>query len=144
MRTAFGQLFQSCPPDPSLVDLLVRYLKAGDTFTGTARYDSCIDVEDHPVAIVVTQSSGNLVQGSVVSRVAGQVRSYDMEGYFSMASRKWLLQPTKHDSRSLGIACSFETDENTAKCNIMRDNFAVECGSITIKRDFIGWCHPPH
>ena len=116
----------------------VQFLNAGDTFTGTVHFDSCSDVEDHPGAIIVTKSAGNLVSVIVVTKLMGQVRSYKADGVFHVASRKWILSPVDRDSKSLGLVCTFLTTENSAECTLQKDNFAVDCGTFNIQRDHIG------
>lgn len=116
----------------------VRFLNAGDTFSGQFSYDSsCVTVDDHEGVIVITESAGNALRGSLVVKVKGQVRSFDIRGFFHVGSKRLFLSPMDPGSKSLGFICEF-SHENAAICKVVKDNMATECGTFTIKRDFTG------
>ena len=120
----------------------MRFLSVGDTFTGTMHYDSCTRLEDHPAAIIITKSAGNVVAASVVARVRGQTRTWDLKGFFHVGSSRLVLAVDGHDSKDLSVVCQFSNNDDGASCKLVRDNFSTQCGTFDITRDVTGVCSP--
>ena len=116
----------------------MRLFNSGDTFSGTVEIDSCADLPDHPAAIIITESEGNVVRAQFVSKVGDKVRSFETKGFFHVASKRLILIPEKYGARSLSLVCLFEDSENEATCKLLKDNFSRQCGTIKIKRDYTG------
>ena len=115
----------------------------GDSFTGTVHIsDHCSKLPDHKAAIVISHSAGNIFKAGLIAKVGDKVLSYELKGFFHMASRKMILVPERHNSRTMGLVCDFSTDENSANCALLRDNLSEKCGSVSIQRDYSGThCH---
>lgn len=122
----------------NFVPFTARFLKTGDTFSGTVHFDSCAQVEDHPMSLVITSAAGNAYAATVVSKVRGQVRSFKTKGFFYVSSRQLFLVPLNHDSTSAGVICTFSSSDNSADCQLARDSFTRPCGAVTIQRDYTG------
>lgn len=116
----------------------VHFLNAGDTFTGNIHFDSCLDIDDHPGAIIIQESQGNVVKASVVSKVRGRVMEYSAKGFFHVPSKKLILVPEQVDSKTVSFVCTFEGNENKATCEILQDNFSRRCGNFQLTRDYLG------
>lgn len=116
----------------------MKFLSAGDTFSGNVHFESCSEVDDHPAVIVVTESAGNALRAKVVSYVGKQVREYSAYGFFHVLSRKLILTPKRQHSTGLGIICSFSETDDQASCVLRRNFLSQYCGTFDVKRDFTG------
>lgn len=125
------------------VSLLVDFLNAGDTFSGTASFHDCVSSEDHQTSLVVTAAHGNAVRATVVSQVAGQIRSREVRGFFHIPSRQLIMVPDNYDSNTMGLVCAFDpSSDNDANCTILTDLMTRTCGSVGFSRDING--EPSH
>lgn len=133
------------PPEGAILHLEIIFFafpasvfKAGDTFSGTVHFDTCSELPDHPGAIVIKESQGNVVRATFVSKVQDKVRTFEIQGFIHTSTRQLILVPEGHDSKSLSLVCDFGNDENSARCQLLRDNLSERCGSFDLKRDYTG------
>lgn len=118
----------------------MRFLNEGDSFSGDVHLDQCVKASDHKSILLITESSGNAVRATVVSKVGSHVRSWKLKGFFHVGSRKLILAKADYDSRALGLVCSFSSTNDAAECQVVRDNFSKLCGSFIAQRDYRGEC----
>lgn len=113
-----------------------RLLKPGDTFSGTASYDKCFDVEDHPTSLVIAAAEGNVFTGSIIAKLGTQIRSRPVKGFFYVPNRQMIVVPDEYGPGSISMVCSHKAgEENDADCQILSDSMTERCGSVVLNRD---------
>lgn len=115
---------------------LVEILNSGDTFSGTAKFESCLDVTDPPTALVISEAKGNIFRGKMVTRVRSQVVYKEVKGFFYTPKKQLVVVPANPSAGTLSMVCEHkENSGSAAECSIMTDSFTRTCGSISLQRD---------
>ena len=108
----------------------------GDTFSGTASFDSCLEGEDHPVTIIANEVAGNVFRGAAVAKYNDRVRSRAITGFFYVPGRKVVIAPEGYGPKSMSLACSHDADSlNDMDCQITTSFMSETCGDLGLSRD---------
>lgn len=117
----------------------VDLLNAGDTFTGTADFDSCFEVPEHETSLIIGQAQGNVFKGKMVNKLRGKLRSRAVRGFFYVPGRQLIVVPEGYGPSSLSLVCSYDPEsDNDADCKILSDHMTRQCGTLGIERDRTG------
>lgn len=117
----------------------VNFINPGDTFSGLASFDRCLDAPDHQVSLVISAAQGNTFRGSFVTKPGVQILMREVRGFVHAPSRQVIIVPDVYDSNAMSLVCSYKADTNNdVDCKLLTDYMSTDCGAVSLNRDRTG------
>lgn len=116
-----------------------QLLSAGDSFSGISSFEACKYSGDVETTVLIREQANNIFLATVVATDGDQVRTWQKRGFCDVNSRKVIMAPSEEGAEEgdMTIVCDF-SNEDTAQCKIVTNDFAQQCGTSHLRRDPIG------